>query len=139
MASGKQIGEYSLKFTSLTLTPGPASSVLVQGNCEGPVTGFPDRNEALDGTVLGTATFVGVGKNGTYSWCSQGYMEDGQVTTGGGSGSYESVGKHRWHTQGVVQISDVGAAGGYVGQTVATEGEIDLAARSWTGKIFEKI
>jgi hypothetical protein len=121
MAAGKQIGEFSLKFTSLTLTPGPAGSVLVQGNCEGPATGF--------GTVLGTATFVG-GKSGTYSWCAQAYLDDGEVVTGVGPGGYESVGKHRWHTQGIVQISD--------GRAVASEGEIDLATRSWNGKIFDK-
>ena len=30
MAAGKQVGEFSLKTTSLTLTPGPGGSVLVQ-------------------------------------------------------------------------------------------------------------
>jgi len=119
MAAGKQIGEFSLKFTSITLTPGPAGSNLLQANCEGTATGF--------GTILGTATFVGA-KSGTYSWCSQAYLDDGEVVTGAGPGAYESVGKHRWRTQGSVQISD--------GRTVPTEGEIDLATRSWTGKIF---
>jgi hypothetical protein len=58
MAKGKSVGEYSLKFTSFTLTPGPAGSILTQGNCEGTGTGF--------GTTFGTATFVG-GKSGTFS------------------------------------------------------------------------
>jgi hypothetical protein len=35
MAAGQPIGEYSLKATSLTLTPGPGGSVLVQANYEG--------------------------------------------------------------------------------------------------------
>jgi hypothetical protein len=122
MASGKQIGEFSLKFTSITLSPGPAGSLLLQANCEGSATGF--------GTVLGTGTFVG-GKSGTYSWCTQGSLDDGEVVTGAGPGAYESVGKHRWRTQGIVQTSD--------GRSVVGEGEIDLAARSWTGKMFEKI
>ena len=30
MAKGKQIGEYSLKFTSLTIIPGPAGSVITR-------------------------------------------------------------------------------------------------------------
>jgi hypothetical protein len=55
MAKGKSLGEFSLKFTSFTLTPGPAGSVLTSGNYEGSATGL--------GTVLGTATFVG-GKAG---------------------------------------------------------------------------
>ena len=50
MAAGKQVGEFSLKSTSLTLTPGPGGSVLVQGNFEGPSTNF--------GTILRTATFA---------------------------------------------------------------------------------
>jgi hypothetical protein len=120
MASGKQVGEFSFKFTSVTVTPGPAGSVLVQGNCEGPATGF--------GAVLGTATFVG-GKSGTFSWCAAAYLDNGEQRSGTGSGTFENIGKHRLRTQGFVQISD--------GRTVASEGEIDLATRSWTGKIFE--
>jgi hypothetical protein len=122
MASGKQIGEFSFKFTSFTLTPGPAGSVVVQGNCEGPATGY--------GTVIGTLTAVG-GKSGTTSWCASAYLDNGEQLSGTGSGTYESSGKHHWRTQGFVQISD--------GRTVAIEGEVDLATRSWTGKIFEKI
>ncbi len=126
MASGSQIGEYSFKFTSITLTPGPGGSVLVQGNCEGPAT-----VRGQSGTILGTVTFVGGGKSGTFSTCSQNYRDDGEVTSASGSGSYESIGKHRWRTQGFVEAS--------TGQSAATEGEIDLAERSWTGKLLEKI
>ena len=61
MAKGKSAGEFSLKFNSFTITPGPAGSVISQGNCEGTATGL--------GTILGTASFVG-GKSGTWSWCS---------------------------------------------------------------------
>jgi len=122
MASGKQVGEFSLKFTSLTVTPGPAGSTIIEGNCEGPASGF--------GTVLGTAAFVG-GKSGTYSLCSAAYLDNGEELSGTGSGTYESNGKHHWKTQGFVHISD--------GRTVVGEGEIDLAARSWNGKLFEKV
>lgn len=121
MASGKHLGEFSFKFTSLTITPGPAASTIIGGNCEGTASGF--------GTILGTATFVG-GKSGTYSYCAVAYLDNGEEITGAGSGSYESNGKHRWKTEGVVQLSN--------GGTVVAEGEIDLASRSWNGKIFEK-
>lgn len=86
-----------------------------------------ELNQTASGNHRGTATFVGA-KSGTYSWCSQAYLDDGEVVTGAGPGAYESVGKHRWRTQGSVQIS--------AGRTVPTEGEIDLATRPWTGKIF---
>jgi hypothetical protein len=121
MATGKTIREFSLKFTSLTYSPGLAGSVITQANCEGTGTGF--------GTIHGTGTFVG-GKSGTFSWCSAAYLDDGEQLSGSGSGSYESIGKHRWRTQGFVQISD--------GRTIVTEGEIDLATRSWKGKLSEK-
>jgi len=120
MAKGKQAGEFSLNFTSLTLSPGPAGSVVVQGNCEGTATSF--------GTVFGTASFVG-GKSGTLSWCSSAYLEDGQQLSSSGSGTYESSGKHRWRTLGFLQVSD--------GRSLISEGEIELAKRSWVGKIFE--
>lgn len=120
MAKGKLIGEFSLKFTSVTLSLGPAGSVITQGNCEGPVTAF--------GTVLGTIAFVGT-KTGTFSACWVAYLDDGEQRTGIGSGTFESSGKHRWRTQHVIQISD--------GTSVVNEGEIDLAARSWKGKNFE--
>ena len=121
MATGKQLGDFSYKFTSLTLTPGPAGSVLRQGNCEGPATGF--------GTIVGTATFVG-GKSGTFSWCAVAYLDNGEELSGIGPGTYESIGTHCWRTQAFVQISD--------GRTFVLEGAIDLAARSWNGKVFDK-
>lgn len=120
MAKGKQVGEFSLNFTSLGNTPGPAGSIVIQGNCEGQATGF--------GTVLGTASFVG-GKSGTLSWCSSAYLDDGGQLSSMGSGTYESSGTHRWRTVGFIQISD--------GRSIISEGEIELAKRSWVGKLFE--
>jgi hypothetical protein len=121
MASGKPIGEYSLKFSTMTYSPGPAGSVLNQVNWEGTATGF--------GAVFGTATFVGGIKDGTFSWYSQSFMDDGGGLTAVGQGAYESTGKHKWHTETHLQISD--------GRRISSEGEIDLAARSWKGKTFE--
>ena len=121
MAQGKQIGAWSCKFTSFTLTPGPAGSILTQGNYEGPTTG------EVAGTALGTATFVG-GKSGTYSMCVSLYLDDGNELSATGAGTYESTGKHHWATQGAAQLSD--------GRAYTLTGEIDLASRSWTGKSF---
>ncbi len=122
MAKGKSVGEYSLKFTSFTLTPGPAGSILTQGNCEGTGTGF--------GTTFGTATFVG-GKSGTFSWCGSSFLDNGEQNSHTGPGTYESSGKHHWRTQLFVEVSD--------GRALVSEGEIDLATRSWNGKLFEKV
>jgi hypothetical protein len=121
MASGKAIGEFSLKGITGTCSPGPAGSVLEQWNWEGTSTEF--------GAVFATATYVGGSKGGTFSWCAVTYLDNGDTLTGTGQGTYESIGKHRWRTAGFAQISD--------GRRVASEGEIDLASRSWKGKLFE--
>jgi|SRR5208282_287468 hypothetical protein len=120
MASGKKIGEFSLKSITSTNSPGPAGSILIQVNWEGTGTSF--------GAVFGTSTFVG-GKSGTFSWCSAAYLDNGDTISGIGQGTYESIGKNRWSTKGIVDNSD--------GRRIASEGEIDLAARSWKGTLFE--
>jgi hypothetical protein len=121
MATGKQIGEFSMKSTSLTLTPGLGGSTAIAGNFEGTATGF--------GVIVGTGTFVG-GKSGTFSYCGAAYLDDGESNTATGTGTYESVGKHRWRTVGILQLLD--------GRALVSEGEIDLASRSWKGTLFEK-
>ena len=123
MASGKQIGEFSLKTTSLTFTPGPGGSTLVQANWEGTATDL--------GALAGTATFVSAGmKSATYSWCGVAYLDNGDSITSNTQGTIESIGRHKWRTQAIGQLSD--------GRAMSVEGEIDFAARSWTGKLIEK-
>ena len=121
MATGKVIGEFSMKAITATYSPGPAGGLLSQVNWEGTATGF--------GVVFGTSTFSGGSKGGSYRLCTEAFMDDGNVLTGIGEGTFESSGKHRWRTQGYVQISD--------GRRVAGDGEIDFASRSWKGKISE--
>ena len=123
MALGKQAGEFSLKATTLTFTPGSAGSTLVQVNYEGTATGF--------GAVLGTATYISAGmKSGTWSWCAAAYLDNGDSVTGNGQGTIESTGRHKWHTLGSIQISD--------GRIVGVDGEVDLATRTWSGKLAER-
>jgi hypothetical protein len=75
MAAGnQQSGEYSFKFTSFTLTPGPGYSIVIQGNCEGTGTGY--------GTGLCTMTAVG-GNSGTVSWCARHFLESGEAVIDG--------------------------------------------------------
>ncbi|MFZ0247520.1 hypothetical protein [Candidatus Binatus sp.] len=120
MASRKPTGEFSFKFTTITCSPGPAGSVLNQVTWEGKASGF--------GAVFTTVTYVG-GKSGSFSECGTAFLDNGDGLSGIGQGTYESTGKNKWHTTGFIQISD--------GRRIASEGEIDLASRSWKGKLFE--
>ena len=124
MAKGKALGEYSAKSTSATLSPGPGGSTVIAINFEGTgnVAGLGS------GTIVGTGTFVG-GKSGTFSYCGAGFLDNGETNSATGAGTYESSGKHRWRTVGILQLQD--------GSSVISEGEIDLATRSWKGTLFE--
>ena len=125
MPTGKEIGKFSLKFTTMKFVRGPDDAILVEGNLEGPLTG-----EGIAGTVLGTATFDRAGApSGTYEWCGASYLPQGDVITGTAHGSFHSIGANKWRTLGVNHLSD--------GRTVSTEGEIELATQSWTGRLFD--
>ncbi|HKN12638.1 MAG TPA: hypothetical protein VJX68_05530 [Candidatus Binatus sp.] len=119
--AGKPIGEFSMKMITITNTPGPAGSLLIQVNFEGTATGF--------GSIFETATFIGGGKDGTFSIVGSAYMDNGEIVNGIGQGSYESKGKHKWTTTNTMELSD--------GRRIGGTGEIDLAARTWKGKITE--
>jgi hypothetical protein len=119
--AGKPIGEFSLKMITITNSPGPAGSTLIRVNFEGTGTGF--------GAIFDTATFIGGGKDGTFSQVGAAYLDDGGILNGLGQGTYESKGKHRWSTMSIIQISD--------GRRLSSTGEIDLAARTWKGTLSE--
>ena len=91
---------------------------------DGTVTG------GWNGTVIATMTATTADfKSGTYTIDAAAYLEDGIVITGSGSGVFETLGGHSWRLNGVDIISD--------GTCVASEGELDLASRSYNGKMFE--
>jgi hypothetical protein len=50
------------------------------------------------------------------------YLDNGDIITTKGSGTFESSGIHRWRTQADVMRSD--------GGTIHTEGEMELAGRT---------
>jgi hypothetical protein len=116
----KELGEFSFKITSLTFTAGPNDSVMIQVNCEG---------QAPGGTVALTLSCT-PGKSGRYATYGTNYLDNGDIITTKGTGTFESSGIHRWRTQADVTRSD--------GQMIHTEGEMELAGRSWKGKVFEK-
>src|ERR1700720_4243281 len=119
--AGKSVGEFSLKMITITNIPGPAGSTLIQVNFEGSGAGF--------GAIFDTSTFTGGGRDGTFSQVGSAYLDNGDVLSGIGQGTYESKGKHRWSTMSIIQISD--------GRRLASVGEIDLASRTWKGTLSE--
>jgi hypothetical protein len=120
MAIGKEIGDFSLKTTSVSYSEGGGS---VQLNFEGTATRY--------GTVLGTAIFRGENeaKSGSLSWRGQGFLENGETVTGTGEGTWEEMGKHQWRTRMIVTTSDGGCH--------ASDGHLDLATRTLSGKMLE--
>ncbi len=73
---------------------------------------------------------MGSNKGGKFDQVAIAYLDNGDQVTWTLKGTYESAGKHHWRTQHVFQLSD--------GVSGVNEAEIDLAARSWIGKFFEK-
>ncbi|MGQ0621972.1 MAG: hypothetical protein ACT4QA_18980 [Panacagrimonas sp.] len=123
MATAKQIGEFSLKGITMTFSPGPAASTLVQVNLEGTATGFD--------FTAGTFTACSAGqKAGTWTWCAASYPDSGDSVTGRGEGVFSTAGANRWRTQGILTISD--------GRSCVLDGELELASRSWNGRMFER-
>ena len=124
MPIGNEIASFSTNTTSMTKGVDSAGNQTFDMNMEGEVTG------AWNGTVLLTmiATTPDV-KNGTYTISSAAYLEDGSVVMGEGSGVFGALGGHKWQVNGVGLLED--------GGRFAAEGEIDLASRSYNGKIYE--
>ena len=121
MSTEQVIAEYALKGTTMTFTPGPAGSVVVSINFEGSATGF--------GPVFGTMNASSAGqKSGTYDWCGVTFPATGDGIIGLGKGSFSSIGVNKWATKGPMTISD--------GRAVILEGVVDLAERTWNGKIL---
>ncbi len=126
MAIGKEIGSFSLKATSHTVTPGPGNSVILNVNMEGTQTG------EIAGEVIGTLTTrIAPGEqSGTYTWCGWGALSSGENLTSEGQGTMEGSGTHKWRLLGTTLMSD--------GSTNVVEAEGDLATRTLSGKIFEQ-
>ena len=120
MAKGKSLGEFAHTSTSATVHEGRAGSIVLQVNYEGTATGF--------GTVAITAEFVGR-KSGTFSATGAAWLDNGDQLSGRTSGTFDSVGVNRWTTSSIWHISD--------GSALLSEGEIDLASRTWKGQNFE--
>jgi len=117
MALGKEVGKFSYKITSITY--GETSA---QINVHGTSTGY--------GTVGGTMTVTGApgATSGKFSFRAAGFLDDGKIVNGGGEGTWETVGKHRWRVRGIHFIE---------GRTLGSDGEMDLATMSLQGKNYD--
>ena len=95
MAIGKEIGDFALKITSVTY--GETSD---QVNVHGPATGF--------GTVQGTLTFRGEAgaKHGKCGFRGRSYLDNGETLDVTADGTWETVGKHKWHLRLLNVTSD---------------------------------
>lgn len=124
MTTASVISEYTLQGVTMTFSSGPAGSLVVSINFEGSATGF--------GPVFGTMNAASAGQRaGTYDWYGATFPSDGEGIVGRGQGTFTSIGTNRWATRGPMAISD--------GRAVILEGIVDLAARSWNGKILASV
>ena len=120
------IGEFSHKHTGSGYTKTAEGVIVGYSNWEGTATGF--------GTVFGTLS-VPHGESGATSgsctWIGQAFLDDGSSVTGEGEGTWQQVeGQHRWKLSfPVIEISS--------GGRLRSEGEIDLATRTFTGQLFD--
>ena len=126
MASGKQTGSYLGRTTSTTISPGPGTAITLQANVEG--TGSLDRGEFTYALTY-SVEMEPEAKSGTFSQCGLVDMKDGTRVGFRNQGTWEESSAGKISNQGSGQVSD--------GTTYADEFEIDLATRTWTGKLYE--
>jgi hypothetical protein len=124
MPIGKEIGSFSLTSTSMTKGVDSTGNHTFVMNMEGQVSG------GWNGTVLATiiATTADI-NTGSYTISVAVYLDDGEVLTGSGCGIIRSLGGHKWRLNGVDLISD--------GTCIASEGDLELATRTYSGNVFE--
>ena len=121
MPRGKEIAEYATQATSIRVV-GIGEDRCVEVSSEGTVSG------QMNGAVMITVVFSGPNERGRYTDHSIGYLDTG-AAEGSGSGVYWLSSTGVWETRGVVQLDS--------GQTVIAEGQVKLAERSWSGKLYE--
>jgi hypothetical protein len=124
MSNGKEIAAFEYGATSITITPLPGGARNFQLNMEGTVSG------AWDATAMSTMNIdTDDMKNGTFSATVVAYLADGTVVTGDGVGTTQAIGGNKWRIRSNAITSD--------GHSISTDGEMDLATRSYKGKVYE--
>lgn len=124
MPIGKEIAAFTSTVTSMTKSTDTAGNHIYVINVEGTSTGD------FAGTVLGTITATTANlQSGSYIADFTGYFADGSVVAGLGSGVFGLKGTHNWQLNGTGIFTN--------GARLAHEGVMDLASRSYNGKMFE--
>jgi hypothetical protein len=123
MALGKKIGEFSLKQTSTTVTPGSGGTLALQINLQGQASG-----EAGEGIAIGTMSVAYEPnlKNGTWSYCGMTALNKGGGFTVNSQGAWEETGRLKFRHRGTGHFSD-GRTCGVEFVNDATSGSVTLS------------
>ena len=119
------IGEFSLGHTGTAYVK-TDEGLTSYASFSGTATGF--------GQVFGTLSVPLVAQGdtpegGPCGWAGQAFLDDGTSLAGVGEGSWAQVaGEHRWKISMKVEISN--------GDSLRSEGEIDLASLQYSGKMY---
>ena len=125
MAVGKEIGAFSMQYTSVTLEPGKGGSVTLHVNFEGSSSG----EFACDALATMTVDSRN-GKDGEYRISARCFMHDGTIVDANGEGKTVHGDGHKWNVAGIMEVSGKRA--------YAIRGDIDLQARSFIGKMYQR-
>ena len=124
MALSNPIGDFSFTSRGLTVSgPDSAGGGSLQVDYEGTATGY--------GFVASTMTFSvqeAGAKNGTISANNVAWLENGDSMSGVGSGTFDSSGVNTWRVRSLIIVSD--------GAMLLSDGEVSLAERTYTGKLY---
>ena len=126
MPIGNELGQFFCKSTSISYSPGEGGAEYVEINYEGSIQGG-----GANGTVLGTLSGQPSAdlSSGTWTWVGREFGGDGSTRVATGSGFFRVNGTNSWDLRGYIYFND--------GSCAATEGTMDLASRSLTGKLSE--
>jgi hypothetical protein len=118
MALGKEIGEFSMKVTSV---------IHEETSAHWNVQGL----ESSGGTAQATLTFTGGADSERGAMSGRGvvFMKDGTRLNNVGEGIWNTVGQHKWRIRMLNSRSD--------GLITLVDSELDLATLSWQAKVYE--
>jgi hypothetical protein len=121
MKKGKHLGEFNAKQVSMRVR----QDGKLECNFEGIISGY--------GRGFWTMTItVGDGKSDGYEWAGIAYAENGDINQATGQGQWERIGANQWAINGTTRTRDGRT-------TLLSEGTMDLATRTWSGKYYEAI
>lgn len=125
MAVGKEIGEFEMTSTSVTLEPAKGDFLTARVNYEGNATGDIECEAVATMTVESRD-----GKNGDYEISARCFMSGGEIVDAKGYGKTVLEEGYTWNVAGITEIAGR--------RSWAIQGKIDLKSRSFVGKMLER-